>query len=393
MRTASILVLVALACVLDSRSADAVIIASGDGTGNTTAPPGEPGWDHVGLLGGLTGVYVGNGWVLVARHGPTADLELDGVTHRAIGTSRLAVSGNADLSMLRIESDPGLPDLSIATTPPSGDLLLMGKGRNRGVAIDWDPDPFDDGWSYGAGTALRWGTNEVAATSLLLDTGYQTVTFATDFSETGQSPHEAVAATGDSGGAVFPDDGSSELTGIMLLTAGYVGQPGATVLFGNVTYSAQLANYRNQILAIRADTACSNGIDDDSDGFTDYPEDIGCQDADDAFERLDSLPCDDGFDDDEDGAVDYPEDVGCPSPAGTLEDPACSDGIDNDGDGQIDWDGGAWINGGEPLGPIDTFCSSPAGTREKAKSCGLGFELALLVPALAGVRRKLHRRS
>lgn len=396
MRTAHILVLCLLTLLLGAPAAKAVIIASGDGTGNTTAPFGEPGWSHVGKYGGLTGVYVGNGWLLVARHTGLNDIELAGIAHRSVDSSYVAVDppGNADLAMIRIESDPGLPDLSISSTPPSGNILLVGQGKNRGAGVDWDPDPFDDGWAWAPGAELRWGTNVVNATSIPIDTGFQTITFATDFSETNQTAHESVAVLGDSGGAVFLHDGSGELAGIMLVVATFAGQPAATSLFGNVTYAAQLSDYRSEILAIRADTACDNGIDDDGDGDADYPEDAGCLNANDAFERFDALPCDDGFDGDGDGAFDYPEDVGCTSPTGVREDPACSDGIDNDGDGQIDWDGGAWINGGTPLGPVDTFCSGPTRNREKAAPrCGLGFEIALLLPALAGLRRKLRRRD
>ena len=43
--------------------APAVLIASGDGTENTTAPPADPGWSHVGSVNGLSGVYLGDGWV------------------------------------------------------------------------------------------------------------------------------------------------------------------------------------------------------------------------------------------------------------------------------------------------------------------------------------------
>lgn len=394
-RTAVLLGWICLTLAIGALPSHAVIIASGDGTGNTTVPPGEPTLLHVGKYGGLTAVYLGNGWLLTARHTGLTDIELDGVTHRSIATSYVQVDpgSNPDLAMVRIESDPGLPDLSIASAPPSGGVLMMGRGKSRGPAINWDPDPFDDGWTWGPGGEMRWGTNEIAATSIPIDTGFQTITFAVDFSETSGTVHESVAAVGDSGGVVIPDDGSGELTGIMVVTATFPGQPAATSLFGNATYAAQLSNYRGQILAIRADTACSNGLDDDGDGDIDYPEDGGCQSGSDAFERLDTLPCDDGFDADGDGAVDYPEDVGCASPEGTLEDPACSDGIDNDGDGEFDWDGGAWINGGVPLGPPDTFCSTPWQNREKPKSCGLGFELAFLLPGLLAARRKLRRRS
>jgi hypothetical protein len=46
----------------------AVLISSDDGTGNTTAPASDPGWSNVGDRGGLSAVYVGNGWVLSAGH-------------------------------------------------------------------------------------------------------------------------------------------------------------------------------------------------------------------------------------------------------------------------------------------------------------------------------------
>ena len=391
MRISRLLHACALAALLAAAPGGAVIIASGDGTGNVGTPPGDPGGVHVGKFGALSGVYVGNGWVLVARHAAVGDLELDGVVHRSIASSRVVLSGNVDLAMLRIESDPGLPDISIASSAPSGDLLFVGNGRNRGDPIDWDMDPWDDGWEWGPGAELRWGTNVVSETDVPIDTGYQTIAFASDFSESTATAHEAIAAVGDSGGGVFPDDGSGELTGIMLVVATFVGQPPSTALFGNVTYSAQLSEYRNEILSIRAEDACSNGVDDDGDGLVDYPDDVGCQAADDGFERLDALPCDDGFDGDGDGAVDYPEDVGCASPAGNLEDPQCSDGIDNDGDGEIDWDGGAWIHG-SPIGPADSHCSGPSGAREKPKSCGLGFELAPLLVGIAALRRRKRRR-
>lgn len=47
-----------------------------------------------------------------------------------------------------------------------------------------------------------------------------------------------------------------------------------------------------------------NGVDDDGDGRTDFPDDPGCASADDVSER--ALPqCANGLDDDGDGDVDY----------------------------------------------------------------------------------------
>ena len=99
------------------------------------------------------------------------------------------------------------------------------------------------------------------------------------------------------------------------------------------------------------------------------------------------MPCDDGFDDDGDGLRDT-ADPGCFGPSWPWEDPACDDDLDNDNDGKIDWDGGT--GGGTP----DPQCGGEAHwNREHVstghKSCGLGFELAFLLPLLARLR---HRR-
>ncbi|MGN6104036.1 MAG: hypothetical protein ACTHU0_02935, partial [Kofleriaceae bacterium] len=74
--------------------------------------------------------------------------------------------------------------------------------------------------------------------------------------------------------------------------------------------------------------------------------------------------CSDGLDDDGDGKTDYPMDPGCDSPNdGSEEDdcpagancPECSDGQDNDGDGQTDY-------------PNDTTCKAASGVSEACTS-------------------------
>jgi subtilisin len=126
---------------------------------------------------------------------------------------------------------------------------------------------------------------------------------------------------------------------------------------------------------------CSNGLDDDADGLID-PDDPGCDDADDASEKAPNLACDDGADNDGDGFVDFPEDPGCFHPSADHEDPRCQDGVDNDGDGGIDFDGGASVNGGVPIAEADLGCVASWGAAE-ARGCGLGVELALLMPLLS----------
>ena len=84
--------------------------------------------------------------------------------------------------------------------------------------------------------------------------------------------------------------------------------------------------------------ACSDGMDNDGDGLTDFPADPGCVDAND-LDETDVPECSDGIDNDGDMLIDFPNDPGCSAFTDPVEDAtaACSDGVDNDGDGQIDF--------------------------------------------------------
>jgi subtilisin family serine protease len=133
--------------------------------------------------------------------------------------------------------------------------------------------------------------------------------------------------------------------------------------------------------------ACDNGYDDDGDGVTDLA-DPGCADGADDSE-LGAVECDDGEDDDGDGFADFPDDPGCASLAADAEQVQCQDGLDNDGDGGIDFDGGASLNGGAPIADPDSNCAGTSWKdKEKAGSCGLGFELAPLLAVLGARRRR-----
>jgi spore coat protein A len=136
---------------------------------------------------------------------------------------------------------------------------------------------------------------------------------------------------------------------------------------------------------------CADGIDNDGDGLVDYPSDTGCSSASDFLETTPTRACDNGLDDDGDGRIDVPDDPGCLNPSGSLENPQCQDGVDNDGQVGIDFDGGASVNGGVPLAAPDPQCTAAWVNREAAQTgtgCGIGPELALLVPALAALRKR-----
>ncbi len=108
--------------------------------------------------------------------------------------------------------------------------------------------------------------------------------------------------------------------------------------------------------------SCSNGIDDNGDGYTDFPYDIGCAARGDETEaNLPVLPqCSNQRDDDEDGLEDFPQDPGCVARGDDNEldlntPPHCADGVDNDLNGIIDY-------------PLDPGCYAMGDPREQPTS-------------------------
>jgi hypothetical protein len=142
---------------------------------------------------------------------------------------------------------------------------------------------------------------------------------------------------------------------------------------------------------------CRNGEDDDGDGSIDVEEDAGCASAEDpdGSERDASgaLPCDDGEDDDADGFTDHPDDPGCRNATALAETSECQDGLDNDGQPGTDFDAGASIlgpGGVDPNGP-DPKCLGRSWANREHAGCGLGYEIAVPIAAVALLRRRRAR--
>lgn len=130
-----------------------------------------------------------------------------------------------------------------------------------------------------------------------------------------------------------------------------------------------------RVVRLSPDPACSDALDNDGDGDVDLG-DPGCADANDLDERSPTLACDDGVDNDDDGLVDS-QDPGCPFATASPENPLCDDDLDNDGDGLVDF--------------ADPQCSLAWPYHEAPPACGLGAELAVVIPILrflTGRRRR-----
>jgi probable HAF family extracellular repeat protein len=209
----------------------------------------------------------------------------------------------------------------------------------------------------------------------------QTTGAVTALSTTSWTSPSAVAV--GSGGRVFASDAG---------TCTPTSCTGSKVVELDPTTGAQLSVATGGSITGETDLAvvtvlppCANGLDDDGDGKIDYPADPECEARHDPSEAPD---CANGIDDDGDGLIDEAADPGCfDATSFSQEDPACDDGLDNDDDGGIDWDGGP--QGGAP----DSLCNEPYRTAEINVGCGVGAELALLLPLLAVWRRSRRHRS
>ena len=263
------------ALILPLPLVQAVVIGSGNGSGNTNAPSGpngDLGWNYVGSLNGASGVYLGggngSGWVLTANHVGFGNFTLNGTTYSAIAGSGQQI-GSIDLYAFRITVGQGtglslLSNLTLAgTSPASGETLTMiGNGKDRATSktywsVNMGSTPYTwnesnrfynaSGYKQLSTSSKRWGSNRMDGRTNINSTSM----IQTTFTESGIS-NEAQAAVGDSGGGVFVpmDNGSYQLAGIMDLVGTFSGQPANTAVFGNVTYSIDIATYQEQIIAV-----------------------------------------------------------------------------------------------------------------------------------------------
>jgi hypothetical protein len=170
----------------------------------------------------------------------------------------------ADLAVYRIIGHPNAPEVLFSQSPPIEDVedvTLIGKGWTREATettwtSSWTETPPGatafTGYKRLSSGVMRWGRNRVTISDVELTLGgRKTRSFYTAFDAQGGLSDEALAVTGDSGGAAFVKrDGTWELAGIMYARTEFVDQLSDTAVFGNETILVDISFYRDQILEV-----------------------------------------------------------------------------------------------------------------------------------------------
>jgi hypothetical protein len=264
--------------------AAALVVVPHGTINNQLAPADDPGWLNVGD----NGIYLGNRWVITAAHvgaltttfsdGRSFSVE-PGSAVQLKNPSGLGLTSSTDLLMYRLTSDPGFPSLSIAPAKPAkGDpVTFIGDGgaitptdtethwnvtQNMDGTHTWTEVPSGGNFSgyKNTGTRKLWGTNLVENNGPIVanDMVADVISFYTKFDNpngTGSTAtaSEAQAQGGDSGSAVFEKIGGLWLlAGVTYAVDNPVdNQPDPTsyAVYGDLTFAADLSQYRDQILA------------------------------------------------------------------------------------------------------------------------------------------------
>lgn len=254
---------VALHLLLSSAHA---LVLGGNLPAQESPPADDPGWNNVIAVNGSSGVYLGDQWIITAAHVGASGVTIGGNSFSVqpgtiVRLKHIDGASPTDLLMFRLSAAPALPALSVVSDPlaDGSQVTMVGLGRRRGAPVgytfEWVPtasDPIFVGYSWDT-NVKGWGRNR---TNSIVDVTYDDSTvrlYETVFDEGPEAEaDEAQGALHDSGGALFAKVGGSwKLAGVMLQASFFEGQPFSCAIFGNATYSAELASYRAQIEGLR----------------------------------------------------------------------------------------------------------------------------------------------
>ena len=202
-------------------------------------------WNYVGQIGGASGVYLGNGWVLTAAHVGMGNFALNGINYPPVaGSSHTFTStyGTADLVLYQISPSPNLEPLPISMSAP----VAFSQSQSGNSAMILGYGGGSESWGY---DTIDFVDEPVQPTGL----SYVSIDFLTIYSTytsgTATSTNPSNLVGGDSGGGDFifnPTTQLWELAGINEV------EGEGTIGTHNVTLSGyvQLSAYATQINAL-----------------------------------------------------------------------------------------------------------------------------------------------
>lgn len=197
---------------------------------NTDAPTGilaDSGWAYQGLYGSFLGTMIGSQYFITAQHiGVSGSPTFTGVADSTVYTIDAAVNGGVgywdiagtDLRIFKINETFGsYAELYTGSGEVGMELVVFGRGGPRGAEVILDSDL--KGWLHtGSDGVVRWGENDVSGITVTPTVG--------DLLRVSFDPlsgqNESTLSVGDSGGAVFVNDGGVwKLAGINYGVDGY----------------------------------------------------------------------------------------------------------------------------------------------------------------------------
>ncbi|MEM9420383.1 MAG: PEP-CTERM sorting domain-containing protein [Planctomycetota bacterium] len=264
----------ALAACVAATPAGAVVVAGDPGQNapdQTAAPLGfEDAWSRVGSIGGGSGVYLGNGYVLSARHvGGGNNFIVDGFNHTRIAGTSVTFSNPTGLGLTE-ESDLWINRFSVPDTSPLSGLgvidirdasletagsggIIIGEGLGQATPSPVNVGGGRTGYAWGGSEIRRWGDIGVSGVADEIQAGGRDVAGVVSFSFQ-EVAGRGNAASGDSGGGLFYlEDGEVVLAGITHAITLFNDQNGSTSAFGNRTLFSDLSLYLDQIRVVAGD--------------------------------------------------------------------------------------------------------------------------------------------
>ena len=197
-------VLLAASFIASSPVPAVILMDTGDPSVNITAPGGtltNSGWQYEGIWGGFLGTPIAPHFFISAAHIGQAggNFVFQSSTYTIVRSFALA---NSDLLLWRVnETFPSYAPLYTKHDEIGKHLVVIGRGTRRGDPVFLESSL--RGWSWGASDGVqRWGENDVA--DLVPYNGHDLV-YATF--DQGAQPNESHLSVGDSGGAIFLNDG------------------------------------------------------------------------------------------------------------------------------------------------------------------------------------------